>query len=88
MLDIVQQISKPGDIADLFDFLRKLPENEVSRNNEEAICRVKCTLGALHLDRRHPPSVSATFHRRRPRTCSSVSWGSRRRIRLRTRRAV
>lgn len=61
-IDKVQQIPEPGDIADLFGFLRKLPENEVGPLNEKAILRVKSTLEAMHLDRRRSP-VNAAFHR-------------------------
>lgn len=63
-LDIVQQVPKPGDIVELFDFLRELPDHAVgaTHDNEGTIRRVKSILDALHLDR-HDPSAHAAFHR-------------------------
>lgn len=63
-LDIVKQVPKPGDAAELFGFLRELPEHGVSaqQNNGGAIHRVKNVLDALYLDR-HDPLTNAAFHR-------------------------
>lgn len=59
-LDTVQQIPKPGDIAELFSFLRELSEHEVTAG--PSMRRIRGILEALNLDR-HDPSAHSAFHR-------------------------